>query len=692
MRRESPAIERNDRRTGAGSRGVPAARRPIAMLAACCLAGLSGASGATEEMTLDEVMGYAIEHAPGLAIARQGVIVSDALLQQASGAFDSVFDVSVTAAHEQGPLIPAGRRQQEGNRRLFEMIEAEFTEIADDLERQLEEDPGSAGVDCGDGNIIIIDGENVCEDDATRQNRAFIADITEVLLGQDLDPERREALEQFQLNNISNNEQAIEGVIADFRLQAQAARNSRDRLGGVPPVEVENSFLLDVGYQLNWRNGQTLRPQFLLEGVDDIFRNKEREGALGGKNEPQTFRSAAGLTWTVPLGRGGGISAAAAERSADRTLAARQLQARFTAALLARDITIAYWRLAASQERIRLQREQVQRQQELVRLSAALAKANQSPAADVKLAQASRQQAAAALILTRTLQRNLRLDLSLLMGLPVELEEEAPLAIGNLPAVPSDTCTLDEEQLVPLALGRRADLAALDRLREAQEELLAAADYDLRPRIDFTMTVAYSTLEEGGPFVRGLRRAAFGDFVGPSLFLGLSGELPTRNDLALGTYRQRVATTSQAETRWLEAHRSIGTAVVDASAALLQLADQAEWRRQSITAFDQMLQADRLRLRDSRATVIDVLVAQEQLHASRLAELATREAYWIAVAVLRHEIDSLLIVDPMTGRAVGLQGATTPPCAELDAPRPTPGAAGDQESQHALTMRYGHGR
>lgn len=658
-----------------------------------CVLGVGGPVAAQQRMGLDEVMAYAIEHAPSLAIAQQQVAVSDALLQQASGAFDSVLGVSVTASHAQGELLPGVARSQQGNRDTFRILSEEFDEIADDLERQLEQNPAGAGVDCVGDTQIIIDGVDICEDEATRRGRAIFADLLDLLIETEVDPEQREALEELRVDNIANNRNTIRGVIADLRFQAEAARESLIRLGGIPPVEIENSLLVDVGYTLNWRNGQTLRPQFLIEALDDIFRNKERQGGLGGKGEPRTFRAAFGATWTVPLGRGGGLAAAATERSADESLQARRFQAIFSAAILARDITTAYWRLAATEERLELQRRQVDRQQRLADLSEALAEAGEVPAADTTLARAGTRQAASALIGLRTQWRDQRLQLAVLMGLPVESLDEAPVPATGLPILTSEACSIDGAALVDGALARRDDLAAFERLLAAEEELLAAADYDRRPRIDFTMTVAFSTLEEGGPLILGLDRAIFGDYSGPSVFLGLSGELPQFNASALGTYRRRVASVSQAETRWIESQRSIRTAVLDAAAAVERAAREWGWRRQSVAAFRDLVEADRLRLQDARATVIDVLVAQEQLQAALLAELAAREAFWVAVARLRHELDVLLVVDPATGEPLVLDGATRSPCdaAEPFFPGEPPYQVPDNPAPEG-TMRQSDGR
>lgn len=601
-----------------------------------------------DNWTLDEVMQQAIEHAPDLAIAREQRRLSEGVLQESSGGFDPIFNVSLTASHQQGQLLPPVRRQQEGNRNIFIILDREFRSIADDLERQLAEGEGPVGVDCGEGNQIIIDGEDICETQERRRQRLEFAELIDLLIDQEPDPEREERLRQIRLDQISDNRDTIRSLIDELRFQAELARDALFRLGGVPPVEVEDSLLLDIGYNFAFRNGQSLTPQLLFEGTNNNFRNKDRSPGLGGKGVPLRFRTAAGLTWNVPLGRGGGrVTAEAPERAARHNLDAASKRYRHSASRLALDITVLYLQIAAAEERLELQRQLLDSQLQLRSLVETLVQARELAEVDLRQSVAGVAQARAQVNSARTQLRDLRLQLALLIGLDVSAASLAPISAAALPDLPSqpDDCKQGSAALISRALAHRQDYAALTSLSDSAAVLMAAADHDRKPRLDFSLTVAFSALAEGPPVSTGFARTLEEDIVGPSLFLSLRGELPRANHTASGRFRQSVANQSTAEIRLVEAQRAIRQAIPDRIAGVNSTHRQALERQRALAAFAQTLAADRQRLQAGESTVLDLIVSQDRYNAAALAELEARFAYWVATALLRHEISALLEFD-----------------------------------------------
>ena len=645
--------------------------RPLLLLLCLALPGvLVGASHAAssqppgQAMSLDDVIHYAFRHAPDLEIAREQLRLADGLVQEAGGVFDSSLNVSLTLSHQQGELLPPVRRQQEGNRDLFIILDEEFRTIADDLERQLAEGDGAVDVDCGEGNQIIIDGVDICDSEAGRRQRNEFLEIIDLLIEQELDPERRERLEQFRIDRIADNRRNIRGIIDSLRSQAEQARATLFRLGGVPPVEVEDSLVLDINYPIAFRNGQSLTPQFLMEGTNNNFRNKDRDPGLGGKGVPLRFRSAVGFTWNVPLKRGSGaLTNEAPERSAMFNRQARLHRYRFDASRLALDLSVVYWQLAAEQERLALRQRFLRNQQRLLEVSEYLVEAGELPAQELVQARASVLDAHASVVPVQTRIRELRLRLALLMGLPISALHEAPLSTASLPTFDADepACLDETHALVEVALAGRADHAALSSLRESANTLMAAAEQERRPRLDLSLTVAASTLAEGPPVLDGFARSLHSRWTGPSVFLSLSGEFPRFNQRATGRYRQSVANASSAEVQWMESHRAIQRGVVEQAAAVQRSAAQVQWRRRALEAFSGILEADRARLRNNDVTVIDLIVAEEQLNQARLAELEARLAYVVSLALLRHEIDRLVVFD-QRGEPQRLLHSTRPPC------------------------------
>ena len=392
-----------------------------------------------------------------------------------------------------------------------------------------------------------------------------------------------------------------------------------------------------VGVAQQLRNGLTITPTL---GV--------QQATIAGLSTAPSNRATASLNVVVPLARnrmGGAV--AASRRAAIAGYDATRADLRQAAAQTTLDAATAYWDYAAAGERLAAYRSSEQRARVMVDETAELVRADERPAADIRqvrgnLASKRAQRIAAEQTLAEARQR-----LGIVLGLPAQ--QIATISSARLAAVPNtgaappdDRADADEvrraaawaRSVASAALARRADVRAAAARREAAAQSLAAADHDLRPRIDLTLGVTYAGLTQGygvGGFVSPLGRTA----PGTSSVLQLQYELPTRRLLARGVAEQAEAALEEARiserdlTRQVESAVSVAAVGVDRGRRALGEAGDA------VRLSREVVDNEKQKFRLGASTQLDVLYAEDGLVTALLAEIAARRTYIGAVGTLR---------------------------------------------------------
>lgn len=376
------------------------------------------------------------------------------------------------------------------------------------------------------------------------------------------------------------------------------------------------------------RSGQSLTPEIQLDRTAD--------GST-------TNRAAVSFTLRQPLLRGRGREAVtAAERAAERGVAASRLDLRHTVSLRLRAVIFQYWTVAAAAQDLEVLRITEASSRDLLATTRRLIAADLTPAAeivqleaDVAASEASRIGAEQALFAARQ-------DLGREIGLEPWQIRALPLPADPLPEFESETLSREaEEELSRQALARRADLgAARERLAES-EALLAAAEDALRPRLDLLVTPSYSGLVEGdsaGDFFSPLAR----DVPGLSTRVSLSLAWPIGNRAAHGALIQADAARQQSALVVELTAKEIGAEVPVALDAVWRSAQRLDRAVAAVGLFERTLENEEKKLRAGSSTLIDVINQRDRLTAARRNRVAAQLALALALAELRFQTGTLI--------------------------------------------------
>lgn len=613
------------------------------VLAAATLFLLAGRPTTAADLTLAEAIEQTRLNSPRNAVAEAQSSGRFGLWQEQLGRFDWTVGTETRFTRDRSELTRTQLVREEDRRRAERILISEFTRIADDLERQLEEATGRPLPDCRTF-LLIVDGELVCEDTLTRTNQQRLDDLLAVLIEITEDPARRAELEGARNRILDFSREQAANLIIVLRRKVEEARIRLERLGIVPDTQQRYTFRFDTGISRLFPNGLAVSAGVTISGFEDNFEGKPLRAGFGGKGIPRTYRSFLGLGLDIPLGRGRGARAtAAAARAAELGYQA----SRFTREDQAREAELetvrAYWQLAAAQERLTLLEQAVETAKAMTRDVGDLAKAGELATVEEERAAAR----AAAIELERArAERELqqaRARLADSMGAVWQSPEEAPVAIDPLPTSGEiEGEPLAPRALVEAALGRRTDLEAARRLQQAAEVLQEGSRRNQQREIDLSLSLGYAGLYESfddqllapGAYWEALS----GRQTGPGFSILLKTRAPFANRQARGQFEQASALATRSAIESGERERQIALEVSDALGAWQAAVAEITRRRLAREGAAEVFDAARDLLRASEGTTIDLLVTDETRLQAEITELAARENLAEALAFLRFSL------------------------------------------------------
>jgi outer membrane protein TolC len=325
---------------------------------------------------------------------------------------------------------------------------------------------------------------------------------------------------------------------------------------------------------------------------------------------------------------------------------------------------LAYWRLAAAQERLALLNQAVDNAKTLQADIASLADGGDLPAVDktraaARTATVERERALA----ERELQ-GAQARLADALGIPLPEPENSPHATEPLStsAEPAALSTFTPHRLAEVALAHRADLTATQQLSQAAMVLLNSAQANQRRVFDLSLSAGYAGLYES--FDRQLLaptaywQALSGRQAGPSFSVIFKTRAPFANRQARGQLLQASALATRSAIESRERERAIALEVADALGALHAAAAEAARRSTVRDRTTQVFRASRELMRHGEESTIHVLLADEERLQADLEELAAKEKWAASVALLRFAVGlpiSGAIPGPAEFRALGEQ-------------------------------------
>jgi outer membrane protein TolC len=407
----------------------------------------------------------------------------------------------------------------------------------------------------------------------------------------------------------------------------------------LPLTDEIDTFTTDLAIPFRFRNGIVASPFLSTLAAQDVTKS----------GIPTRFQADAGLRIDWPLGKGGGTaSAGAAERAARLgSEAALHLVAQAASESILNTV-LAYWTLAAAQERLVLLERSADQQRQIERVSQTLVQADEIPRSELDRIRARVADAETSAAQARQLLVAARVDLAIAMGSVVADLNDAPLAADALPPSPG-LAELEKAPaglLAAIASRRRADLAAARKQRDAADVLWTAARIDLRPRFDLSVQASYSALGEdatkGAANLDGTWNAITGRWAGPNAALSLRFELPFGNNASRGQWVQAGAAREQADIAALNLARTAASRTAELSVSVQRSAAEVSARDVSAQENDRAVSAAFEQLRAGELSLVDAIVTERNQTQAGLDLVASRRTLASLVAQLRFETGSLV--------------------------------------------------
>jgi len=262
------------------------------------------------------------------------------------------------------------------------------------------------------------------------------------------------------------------------------------------------------------------------------------------------------------------------------------------------------------------------------------------------------------------------------MGVAVPDEAHAPLAADPLPAgtEPGVAAGTSLTGLLDAAVSRRADVKA-ERLQESGAEfLLKGTQADLKPQVNLSLQAGYTGIYQDPRYnvlnvydVTGYWRTFKGLYVGPSVQLTLTFDIPFKNNAAKGQYVQADALVGSAFITRKDLERTVRANIVDLEAALRSASAEVRSREAAARAGRELLSSGREQFRGGELSLLDTLVTEQTQTQAEADLVAARLMYASREARLRFETGTLL---PYTILDGGVSFGPATPTGPLAGPKP----------------------
>ncbi|MEO7975358.1 MAG: TolC family protein, partial [Thermoanaerobaculia bacterium] len=608
----------------------------------------------TTLLTADEAVRRAIAENPDLASAEQDVARRSAIVTEARSIFDHSLLADFRLDYVEEELI-GGRLKGEIDRRLqLEIPPPALDEAARRLRSAIPTDVSLLNPStCVGATTLIVVGDAptlLCLDDN--------GDLLGVL-----DPALAVGPTLFSAISLADAFVGLEGLNGRIQLfadslrataadqirlvadilsgTATALRIQRDNIGDLP--RDRETILLDTGvdYRIPFQNGTALISSVSLASSEDNFTDKPLDPQFGDSFVANQFRVTGGVSLEIPLGQGGGRKSYAAPLvAAEQAEAAARSLYRHAAAERAAVALEAYWDVVAAKQRLALLETSLLQQDRLLDATQQLIDGEQIARLDIERNRAQRSATESSVAAARRALSEARADLALEIGaFASELDVMDPDTDFSAFLDESIEATLDAEALVRLALAERDDVQAAAHRLEAESTLAAAAELDLRPRIDLRLNASYNAYHETYD-TRFYEPQGFGDafsepWSGPSYGIALRFRLPIGNNAARGRLLQARSATTSSEIDATELKRSIRLEVLEDLATLAEARAELATRREARLRIEETANATVTRYQAGDLTVLDTLITEQELTRAGLELVGSERAVLSLLTRLR---------------------------------------------------------
>lgn len=341
-----------------------------------------------------------------------------------------------------------------------------------------------------------------------------------------------------------------------------------------------------------------------------------RQGGISGGTPVSTQR--AGFNVTVPLLRGKGQEAVAAEENAtgvEASAAADQFHYRLTELLA--ETAAAYWENVTAARMLDVYRASEARGHAYLDNVRTLVAADKVPRVELSQVEANLAARAAARAASEQRLAESRGRLAMAQGLP---------AAGDPPADPLPPPAVfgaATAELLEASLQRRADLRAARKLLDAAELRRKAAANQTKSALSLGAGAGVSSLRAGSNVYRS------GD-----LSANLTYEFLPANNLRNGKLEEAVSQLRRESARVAEVERQVRVSVTTYWAALESAAERCRQTRTAVARFEEALAGEREKYRLGVGSIVDLLTVEDRLTVASGVEVEAQGNFAVALARL----------------------------------------------------------
>ena len=409
-------------------------------------------------------------------------------------------------------------------------------------------------------------------------------------------------------------------------------------LSGIDLQSKTNTNTLQVSVSKALRNGVSLNAfvnNASVDGTNNLINGwpKQNSGMVG-------------FTVNIPLLRSSSIQALANETVSQANLDAARYDLSFSLGKNVTEAITAYWNVVAAHKNLEILTEGENNAVVMLEEMKKLVIADEIPASDLKILQASISDRRSARVGATTLLRESYHSLASIINHPIE-------AVSEIQVIPEfSKISISQENIERIdinqfknVLNRRADILAAEKRLESNRKLLDFAKNSMSPQLDMVIGSSRRGLIEGVES-NALLNSPFQNQANPNYSIALLFQRSFDNAAAEGQYKQRQAIYDQSIVQINALKRNAIVSIESSRLALLRSAAQLKESQDASTVYQASLQNEITKRRLGASTILNVINVSESLRNTRLAEVKYQLDYMTALVKFTFETCNLISDDP----------------------------------------------
>jgi outer membrane protein TolC len=310
------------------------------------------------------------------------------------------------------------------------------------------------------------------------------------------------------------------------------------------------------------------------------------------------------------------------------------------------DAITAYWNVVAAHKNLEILTEGENNAVSMLEEMKKLVLADEIPASDLKILQASISDRRSARVGAASLLRESYHSLASIINYPIE-------AVRQIQVMPEfSKISISQENIERIEinqfqnlLNQRADILSAEKRLESNRKLLDFAKRSMSPQLDIVIGSSRRGLIEGAES-HALLNSAFQNKANPNYSVALLFQRSFDNAAAEGQYKLRQAMYEQSLIQFNAVKRNAMVSIESSRLALMRSAAQLKESRDAATVYQASLQNEITKRRLGASTILNVINVSESLRNTRLAEVKYQLDYMTALAKFTFETSNLISDGP----------------------------------------------